>query len=1211
MIIRILMMADEKIRRAFLYLRVSTDKKITTCSMSSMTMPMQTMQCLTLLLLLPACLGMQMHRHWTTQHWCDSVINPTWPFAYSKYLGQREETKGRVSSNKQDVRHVCDTRGVRSKCHICEDIVCGAQQNQNCHFQLQGVSWQDVNIPTVSDVPWAINGSHRYDFGGNTTTHICMYLSSSPPCQSSFGTNYSMCELRCWGYGSGTVTNVVAKARIEDATQTPWEDASSPITYWEYPRSLEDDILRSPSFNPQGYVYTLAGSMSGQEGFVDGEGSDARFRHPEGVAVDHDGYVYVADTGNNAIRMISLSGNVTTLAGSGNPGSRDGLSSEGVEFSSPTDVALWRDWQWWPRENPIDPDSSLYENGDGRLALFVADTGNHRIRKITGDVIYDEASGHKQWINVKVECFAGRCGSNPGQGYADGPKEDARFDSPQGIDVTDDGRVFVADTNNCLIRMIDRFGHVTTIAGAVTTAELQQNGTQLEGCPHPCLSGLPGASDGSLGDSHFTYPSDVAYIPDQDVILVTDRHRIRRIDLNLNSVTTVAGTSNEGMRDGIGSESSFNNPASITVTGDGVAYAVDSVSCRVRRLSNPSQLVPRVSCFDSLSSIVRPQGCSSYNNPTDKFGLTATAAEGNIHHNYFYRNEYDVELGHDFIGRSTKNCVGSPPVSLLDKRGWNDTTNLVVDDNRTHVREDPNDGSKITVWCTEFCVNSTMITYVSGVDLPLIGKRNVYTEDSSVCGAAVKEGIVNDINAGFVTVTIVSEQVIDAALKSLGRDRKVEGHQYFTLSNSSREMNIQTISGAPASFRGNLCGFKDTIPPQNSQFKHPSGISAFVNASLDDRQHLMYISDRDNHNIRAMSATCAFTCENAGICVGPDKCACKEGWDGYDCSKPICHTPCSDRKLCVGPDICACIPGYRGEGCLEATCVQTCQNGGMCSAPDTCSCSRGWFDANCTTPVCEQTCGNGGNCTAPNICTCPTEDWTGHDCRTPKCDQACLNGGMCVAPNTCQCTPSWTGHDCSLPVCNQGFFLSFEDLPQWMEDHSRPDHWLQYLPCNVSAWCEETHGLDCAQKDRLFTPSTPQFGAIGRYKTGRKNKPQFCMMIELGKDVVTHFQYLSSVDNATSSYHRYSPSLSYGWKGSQRQPWDVFEEAEPGTTQPYTFEEDRQVAFAQFYNVKQGAYMCANGGACVAPDVCTCAIGWSGKLYTTPLCEQTCIHNGN
>lgn len=250
-------------------------------------------------------LAMQLTRTWTTQHWCESVIQPEWPFAYSKYKGQVEETKGRVSTNKQDVRHECDVRGVQSKCHICADFACasGESKNQTCHFQLQGVSWEDmsVNIPTVSDVPWSVNGSHRYDFGGASSTHVCMYLSGTPPCQSSFGEDYSHCELRCWGHGDSmsgenSTTNYVTAMNGEDlngnwpnhrvdslrgVNSTPWI-MRSPTMGWIYPSFSEgNEIPRNPvtdrySFNPQGFVFTLAGSPNGEGGFSDGQGSDAR-----------------------------------------------------------------------------------------------------------------------------------------------------------------------------------------------------------------------------------------------------------------------------------------------------------------------------------------------------------------------------------------------------------------------------------------------------------------------------------------------------------------------------------------------------------------------------------------------------------------------------------------------------------------------------------------------------------------------------------------------------------------------------------------------------------------------------------------------------------------------------------------------------------------------------------------------------------------------
>ena len=130
------------------------------------------------------------------------------------------------------------------------------------------------------------------------------------------------------------------------------------------------------------------------------------------------------------------------------------------------------------------------------------------------------------------------------------------------------------------------------------------------------------------------------------------------------------------------------------------------------------------------------------------------------------------------------------------------------------------------------------------------------------------------------------------------------------------------------------------------QFYHPSGLGAYVNATLDDASQFMYIADRDNHVIRGMSAVCTFRCENSGLCVGPDQCECAPGWSGIDCTKPVCHDPCDQHELCVAPDTCDCIPGYYGEGCLDATCAQECVNG-HCSAPDVCTCDPGWFDSNC------------------------------------------------------------------------------------------------------------------------------------------------------------------------------------------------------------------------------------------------------------------------
>ena len=545
-----------------------------------------------------------------------------------------------------------------------------------------------------------------------------------------------------------------------------------------------------------------------------------RFRHPEGVAIDHDGYIYVADTGNHAIRMISPAGRVTTLAGTGNSGYKDGLASDGAQFSSPTDIVVWRDWAWWPVDDSVGPDS--YRNGNGTLVLFIADTDNHRIRKLTGDISYLE-NGEKTWGNVLVECFSGRCEDSPEPGLGDGDRANARFDSPQGITVGHDGTVFVADTNNHQIREVDHFGSVKTIAGSTAIAESKRNGLEVEGCPEPCLSGDPGASDGSSYDSRFVYPSDVALNPEATAVFVTDRHHIRRLDLEDQMVTTLAGGNNEGERDGLGSEATLNNPASITVTGDGVLYFVDYTACRVRRVSRPSDFVPIPSCGANLASIMRPQSCSSYNTPSDELGMIASPVQGNIHYNYLYRNEYDHDLGSDFIGRTLKDCVGSPPASLLDKKYWNETTseypfnyNLVVDDMKTHVREDPNDGTSITVSCALDCPGDFSFDDMVQVKLAGIVATNFYGEMTPVCKAAQNEGILSDSPSGLIDVTIVSEATIRSALI----DRRPTSKQYFFVSASSQEMRVQMIAGAPASLRGETCGYVDSFPPQDSKVRY-------------------------------------------------------------------------------------------------------------------------------------------------------------------------------------------------------------------------------------------------------------------------------------------------------------------------------------------------------------------------------------------------------
>lgn len=187
--------------------------------------------------------AMKIQRPWTTKPWCESVKNPNWPFAYEKCLGCDLERKGRTNSNLQDMRHSCTALGVNSKCTRCKDLMCTG--GNYCGAQIQGIDYSElpVNVPTVSDTPWAVGGSHRNDFGNASA--ICVLLSGGD-CISPFNTDYSNCTTRCWGYDSGSLTQVETPLKSE---LTLSDNLAS--DYWEYNK-------RNNTY--QGEVSTFAGA---------------------------------------------------------------------------------------------------------------------------------------------------------------------------------------------------------------------------------------------------------------------------------------------------------------------------------------------------------------------------------------------------------------------------------------------------------------------------------------------------------------------------------------------------------------------------------------------------------------------------------------------------------------------------------------------------------------------------------------------------------------------------------------------------------------------------------------------------------------------------------------------------------------------------------------------------------------------------------------
>ena len=202
-------------------------------------------------------------------------------------------------------------------------------------------------------------------------------------------------------------------------------DSSGNIYVAEY---VSSHIVK---ISPSGTKTTLAGS--GTSGFVNDTGTSAQFYRPDGIALDGNGNVYVADYGNNCIRKISPSGVVTTLAGSGTAGFADGTGTT-AQFYRPTDVAV-----------------------DGAGNVYVADQGNNRIRKITPSGV--------------VTTIAGSAST----GFVDGTGTSAKFADPSGLAIDGDGNLYIADADNYCIRKMTPSGVVTTIVG--TNVQGYKDGT--------------------------------------------------------------------------------------------------------------------------------------------------------------------------------------------------------------------------------------------------------------------------------------------------------------------------------------------------------------------------------------------------------------------------------------------------------------------------------------------------------------------------------------------------------------------------------------------------------------------------------------------------------------------------------------------------------------------------------------------------------------
>jgi sugar lactone lactonase YvrE len=230
-------------------------------------------------------------------------------------------------------------------------------------------------------------------------------------------------------------------------------------------------------------------------------------------------------SGNGIGTTISVTVTVTTLAGSGTYGYAEGTGTV-AQFTNPEGVAV-----------------------DSAGNVYVADTQNHRIRKISPAGV--------------ATTFAGGT-----QGYGDGTGTAAQFDIPLGLALDNAENLYVVDTHR--IRKISPAGVVTTLAG----------------------NEMPGNNniDGIGIEAKFNYPCGVAVDSTGNVYVAdASNYRIRKISPS-GVVTTLAGSGTSGFSDGTGTAAQFRTPYGVAVDSMGNVYVADQGNYRIRKIS-PSGVV--------------------------------------------------------------------------------------------------------------------------------------------------------------------------------------------------------------------------------------------------------------------------------------------------------------------------------------------------------------------------------------------------------------------------------------------------------------------------------------------------------------------------------------------------------------------------------------------------------------------------------------------
>jgi hypothetical protein len=302
-----------------------------------------------------------------------------------------------------------------------------------------------------------------------------------------------------------------------------------------------------------GIVSTYAGSSSA--GYNDGVDTVALFNAPSAVCADDSGNIYVADFQNQRIRKINTSGMVSTIAGSGTAGYYDGIGIA-AQFNYPRGICI-----------------------DANYNLYVGDSWNHRIRKISPAGNVTTYAGGGTTIGV------GSVGA-----YVDASDTSARFYTPCGVAVDNQGNVYVADAYNHRIRKIDTSAIVSTVIGSGPTGV-----------------GQGGYANGAPLSSRLNVPTEL-FVDSLDNIYIGDtfNNRVRKLNISLGMVINLAGSGSPGFVNGADTIARFNYPRGIVAGNNDMVYVADFNNNCIRLIAPVITEVNNLNSFNSISIYPNP-----------------------------------------------------------------------------------------------------------------------------------------------------------------------------------------------------------------------------------------------------------------------------------------------------------------------------------------------------------------------------------------------------------------------------------------------------------------------------------------------------------------------------------------------------------------------------------------------------------------------------